>query len=76
MQPNIAHDAADLDYCEYVAAVDWKATVPRAEAKWLPRSRLFATQLGWASLDAQPATIAFVEESFGVNLGDLADEEL
>lgn len=72
-EPNIAHDASDLAVCEYLVAVDWAAVVDRQGAKWLPRSGLFTSQLVRASLDAQPKTIAFVEEKFGVSLGALAD---
>ena len=72
-EPNIAHDASDFAICEYLVAVDWVATVDRQGAKWLPRSGLFTSQLVRASLDAQPKTIAFVEETLGVNLGALAD---
>jgi|SRR5680860_364516 len=73
VEPNIGHDASDLAICEYIVAVEWMASVDRENAKWLPRSGLFTSQLVRASLDAQPATTAFIEESFGVNLGALAD---
>lgn len=73
VEPNIGHDASDLAICEYIVAVEWMASVDRENAKWLPRSGLFTSQLVRASLDAQPATTAFVEEAFGVDLGALAD---
>lgn len=73
VEPNVGHDASDLSICEYIVAVDWVATVDRENAKWLPRSGLFTSQLVRASLDAQPGTTAFVEEAFGVDLGALAD---
>lgn len=73
VQPNIAHDSDSLDYCEYLAAVEWERTVSKAEAKWNPKSGLFTTQLVRASLDSQPITIVFIEQSFGVDLRRLAD---
>lgn len=72
-EPNVGHDSDDLAVCEYIVAVEWMATVDRGNARWLPRSGLFTSQLVRASLDAQPATIAFVEEAFGVDLAALAD---
>jgi len=61
----------DLDNCEYPILVDWVRTVPRNEAKWMPKSGLFATQHVKASLDNQPKTVAFVEREFNVNLDEL-----
>ena len=72
-EPNLGHDSDDLEVCEYIVAVEWIATVDRGNAKWLPRSGLFTSQLVRASLDAQPATMTFVEEAFGVDLAALAD---
>lgn len=73
VEPNIGHDASNLANCEYIVAVEWVATVDRENAKWLKKSGLFTSQLIRASLDAQPATTAFVEETFGVDLEALAD---
>jgi hypothetical protein len=75
VEPNIGHDSSDLAVCEYIVAVEWMATADRESAKWRPRSGLFTSQLVRASLDAQPATVAFLEEAFGVDLGALADGE-
>jgi len=63
----------DLDMCEYLIRVKWIASVSRDDAKWTPKSGLFTTQLIRASLDNQKKTIAYVEESFNVNLNELAD---
>lgn len=73
VEPNIGHDASNLANCEYIVAVEWVATVDRENANWLKKSGLFTSQLIRASLDAQPATTAFVEETFGVDLEALAD---
>lgn len=61
----------NLDLCEYPILVDWVRAVPRAEAKWKPKSGLFTTQHVKASLDNQPDTIAFVERKFDVKLDEL-----
>jgi hypothetical protein len=67
MNDNLESD----DLCEYVATVDWKSVVRRGDAKWKKLSDLFTTQLVRASLDAQPKTIAFLEEEFDLNIRDL-----
>jgi uncharacterized protein len=73
VQPNIDHDAEDPALTEYLVKVRWVNAVSREHAKWEPRSGLFTPQLIRASLEGQPRTVAFVEQAFGVNLGDLAD---
>ena len=72
-EPNIAHDAESLTHCEYISAIDWEAAVPRAKAKWKARSGLYTSMLVRASLESQLKTMAFLEESFGVDLRSLAD---
>lgn len=74
VQPNISHDAAALEICDYIVSVDWIATVPREEAKRISmKMGHYAPQRVRASLSDQPATIAFVDESFDVDLRSLAD---
>lgn len=58
---------SDVD-CEYVATVNWLKTVDRTHAKWKAKSGIYTTTHVRASLDGQPATIAFLEESFGLRL--------
>lgn len=58
----------DLDNCEYPIIVDWVASVPRAKAKWKPKSGLYSTPLVKASLDNQQKTISYIETEFRVNL--------
>lgn len=65
--PGIADNADSLDCSEYVALVDWIEAVDRDNAKWKPKSGLFTSQLVRASLDAQPATVEFLEAEFGVD---------
>jgi hypothetical protein len=73
VQPGIAHDVEDLDFCEYIVPVAWHSAVGREDAAWEPKSGLFTTQLVKASLDTQARTISFVEQSFDVDLRALAD---
>jgi uncharacterized protein len=65
---NMAENAASDDRCEYVATVNWIKTVDRTDAKWKARAGLYTTTHVRASLDGQPATIAFLEEAFGLNV--------
>jgi hypothetical protein len=58
------------DLCEYVATVQWIRTVDRSHAKWKRKSGIYTTTHIRASLDAQPETIAFLEDAFEVSLGD------
>ena len=75
-QPGLAHDAGDLEICEYIVAVDWLETVPREGAKRISKKKEghYAPQRIRASLDDQPATITFIDESFGVSLREFADD--
>lgn len=71
--PNMGEAADDRNLCQYILGVDWTASVDRDNAKWKSRSGLFSTTHVRASLDAQPITITFIEETFEVDLGALAD---
>lgn len=74
VQPNIEHDSDDPALTEYILGVKWISAVSREDAKWQPRSGLFTTQMIRASLEGQPHTVAFIEDAFGVHLGELADQ--
>jgi len=69
--PDMSENSGDLAHSEYILRVEWVAAVPRWEAKWQSNSGLFTTPLVRASLDRQPATIAFIEKAFGVRLQEL-----
>lgn len=56
---------------EFVCLVTWIRYVERADAKWKRKSGLYTTTHIRASLDGQPDTIAFLNDSFNINLGDL-----
>lgn len=59
------------EQCEYVAQVNWVATVNRESAKWKARSSLYTTTHIRASLEGQPKTRAFLEKEFGLSLRQL-----
>ena len=65
---NMADNAESNDLCEYVATVKWINAVDRANAKWKAKAGIYTTTHVRASLDGQPATIAFLEDAFGVNM--------
>ena len=69
MAENIDSD----DLCEYVCRVKWLSTVNREHAKWIPKSNIYTTTHVRASLDGQPETIKFLNESFNINLNELRD---
>jgi hypothetical protein len=66
--PRMAENCDSAELSEYVALVQWIAAVTREQAKWQPKSGLYTTTHVRASLDGQPRTIAFLEQSFDVNL--------
>ena len=65
---NMADNVNSDDLCEYVATVVWIKVAARINAKWKPKAGIYTTTHIRASLDGQPATIAFLEEAFGVNV--------
>jgi hypothetical protein len=60
-QPAILHDPDDPDISDYVAGVDWKKTVPIAEAQTFTGA--FANQNVVCKL-RDPATLEFLSEAF------------
>lgn len=69
--PGLGENAESDELCEFVVTVEWIRAVGRAEAKWKANSGLYTTPLIRASLDGQPATIDFLEQEFGIKLGEL-----
>ncbi len=57
---------SDNDKTEYMVKIQWIKAVSKEEAKWQKGAGLFTTQLIKASLDAQPKTLEFIKELFGV----------
>lgn len=53
---------------EYVCLVKWVKTVPREDAVWRSKPKLFTTTHVRASLDGQPKTVKFLEDRFGVEV--------
>ena len=70
--PMMFENAGNPDLSEYVARVNWKAAVPREDAKWKPKSGLYTTPLVRASLERQTITVDFIEREFGIQLDELA----
>ena len=67
-QPGLAINASSDDKCEYVATVEWHRSVVRGDAKWQSKAGLYTTTHVRASLDAQPTTIAFLQDEFDIDL--------
>ncbi len=65
---NMGDNVNSDDLCEYVATVTWVKAVARSDAKWKRKARIYTTTHVRASLDSQPATIAFLEVAFAVNM--------
>lgn len=68
---NMAENAESDDLSEYVARVEWKASVERGEAKWKKKAGLYTTTHVRASLEGQAATLAFLEAEFKVDVKSL-----
>lgn len=58
---------SDNEKTDYIVKIQWIKTVPKEEAKWQKGAGLFTTQLIKASLEAQPKTLEFIKELFGVS---------
>ena len=69
--PNISENSDDPEKSEYVALVNWIATVDRNEAKWKSKSGIFTSQLVRASLDGQPKTVVYLASEFSINFNEL-----
>ncbi len=61
----------DPERSEYVCRVEWLKWVPREQAKWRPKSKLYTTTHVRASLDGQPETIKYIEQEFKVSIRDV-----
>ena len=69
---NMAANSGSDEYCEYVAPVEWLATVERNDPpKWKSKSGLFTSRLVRASLDGQSETITYLEQEFGIKIRKL-----
>jgi hypothetical protein len=64
-QPGMSHSVEDVSRAEYVVGVDWKKTVPLAQAKRF--DGVFANQNIVCKL-RDPKTIDFLRDQFGVSL--------
>jgi uncharacterized protein len=59
------------DMCDYIVGIKWKVTVSKEAAKWKAKAGLFTTPQIKASLDNQPLTLRFVQESFDINISKM-----
>lgn len=64
----MAQNSGDPNLSEYVCRVTWIATVPRDQAKWRGKPKLFTSTHVRASLAAQSGTIEFVNDGFRVDM--------
>jgi len=60
-QPNILHDADDIENADYLVGVEWKKSLPISQAKWFDGG--FANQNVVCKL-RHPATLEFLEREF------------
>jgi hypothetical protein len=70
-QPAILHDPDDEEISDYIVGVDWKKTVPIAEAKTFTGA--FANQNVVCKLRA-PATLEFLRKKFGDREGSIRSQ--
>ena len=70
-QPGLGANSNDDELSEYVALVEWLGAVDATDAKWKPKSGLYTTPLIKASLDNQPNTVSFLENSFNLSIKEL-----
>jgi hypothetical protein len=65
----LAHSQpVDASQSEYVLPVRWLCTVDREDACWLRHRGLFASPQIKASLAAQPATLRYLQDAFGIRV--------
>jgi len=64
----MTEDSDSKEDSEYVALVEWLKTCSRKEAKWRSKPKLYTTTWVRASLDGQPETVKFIEESFDIDI--------
>lgn len=68
---NMADNAESDERSEYVCPVAWTVALERDKAKFKRLSGIYTTTHVRASLDRQPRTLAFLEQSFGIAFRDL-----
>lgn len=56
------------DRADYTVPVHWLRAVDRSEAKWTPRSGLYASPQIKAPIFDQPATLYFLRDAFGMHM--------
>lgn len=69
--PRMAVDSDSLEYCDYIAKVEWIKVVARKEAKIKRKAGIYTTTHVRASLDGQPDTVAFLTQAFEVDFDEI-----
>jgi uncharacterized protein len=70
-RPRLGEHSDSDELSEYIALVEWLECVDANNAKWKPKSGLYTTPLIKASLDNQPKTVSFLEDSFDLSIKEL-----
>jgi len=71
LKTNIRGNIDDDEMCEWMAGVDWLKTTTRKKAHWRSKYGLYAPRgVTCGSLADQSKTIKYLEQAFGVRLGD------
>ena len=70
--PNIMHDSADLEKCEYVVRVKWLKSKKREDAVW--KKDLFRARQTRTLLDSQPKTIRHLEQEWNIHFEKVLSE--
>jgi uncharacterized protein len=65
LAPDIRDNLSDLENCEWMVPVEWKATVARSQARFRRNAGLFAPRSVRASL-THSETVKFIEQEFGI----------
>jgi len=68
---NMDDNSNSKELSEYVCLVEWLKTVPRDEAKFSKKHKLYTTTHIRASLDNQPKTVKYLETEFKIDLREL-----
>ena len=70
--PDITHDSADLQKCEYVVRVEWLCSKKREDALW--RRGLFHSLQTHASMANQQNTLSYIEQEWRVRFADILEK--
>ncbi len=66
IKKTLFRNAFSVEKSDYAVEVNWIKYVTRENAKWKKNADLFASRLTQCSLEKQPITIKFLEDSFNI----------